>query len=94
MSDSTLFSFISTQKVTAGAAAADSEAAPGGTQGCYIYVGSELIHIDPSGPDATTSSAPIGANSPHYIQASEFQTISFIRGGSTDGDVWFTWVKS
>ncbi len=91
--DSTLFTFISTVKATAGASALSTSAAPGGTQGCYIHAGAERIHVDLMGNTATTNSAPIGANGSHYVKASEGQTISYIRGAAADGDVWFTWVK-
>lgn len=94
MSDSTIFTPISTQKVTAQAGAGTSEAAPNGVQGVYIHTDGERLHIDATGGTATTSSMPIGADNSHYVGVSSGQTISYIRGGSTDFSVWFTWVKS
>ena len=88
--DSTILDYISTVKATAGSSALSTSAAPGGTQGCYIYAPT-IIHVDLMGDTATTSSAPIvGA---HYVKSSEARTISYIRGGGADVDVWFTWVK-
>ena len=90
---STMFNVISTQRVTAGASALTSDPAPSGAQGVYIHAASERVHVNSTGGAATTSSMPIPADGSHYIQVSEGQTLSYIRGGSTDATVWFTWVK-
>lgn len=92
MSDFTLYRPISTQKMTAGAAAASATAAPSGTVGVYVYC-DDVAHIDFTGAAATANAMPFPAGAQHYVGANEGQVLSCIRGGSGDANVWLTWVR-